>query len=339
MKGAIFLDRGKVSLIVPIYNKSATLKRCVESILNQEYQNLEIILVDDGSLDNSFDICSDYAEKDARVKVFKKENGGVSSARNLGLKMACGEFVQFVDADDFLEKDMCSKMMESCFEKDFDVVICSYKKHDGDKIKNKTLLDFECEKISQFKNEFEFLFENAFFNSPCNKLYKREKIKSLFDENFSIGEDLLFNLEYFKNCEKIKIISNCFYNYVDKSENSLSKLYDEDLLDKQIKLYGSVRNFCENKFQDTFLDGGIDRVFLKEIYYILKKIVYHDKLSKKEKISKIKNVLERKELKKIPQSLKINDSQVKIVAFMIRKKLKYSLFIFFKLKNLLRKRI
>ena len=103
------MDKGKISVIIPIYNKSATLKKCIDSILNQEYQNLELILVDDGSSDDSFDICIGYAEKDSRVKVFKKENGGVSSARNFGLKVASGEFVQFVDADDFLEKNMCSK--------------------------------------------------------------------------------------------------------------------------------------------------------------------------------------------------------------------------------------
>lgn len=333
------MEKGKVSLIVPIYNKSATLKRCVESILNQEYQNLEIILVDDGSLDDSFQICNEFSKIDKRIKVLKKENGGVSSARNLGLKASFGEYFQFVDADDFLEKNMCSKMMDAMVSGDFDIVVCSYKKHDGEKIKRKMSLDFECEKIDQFKNEFAFLFENALFNPPWNKLYKREKINFLFDENFSLGEDLLFNLEYFKNCQKIKIISDCLYNYVDESENSLNKSYDEDLLNKQIHLYESVKTFCKDKFQDTFLDGSVDRVFLKEIYYLLKKKVYQKDLSKKEKMSKIDDILERKEIKDIPKNLKINDSQVRIVNFMIRKKLKYSLFVFFKLKKLLRKRI
>ena len=333
------MDKGKISVIIPIYNKSATLKKCIDSILNQEYQNLELILVDDGSSDDSFDICSKYAEKDSRVKVFKKENGGVSSARNFALKVASGEFVQFVDADDFLEKDMCSKLISAYFGNDFDVVVCSYKKHTEGKIKNKMSMDFECEKIAKFKNEFAFLFENALFNPPWNKLYKREKINFLFDEKFSLGEDLLFNLEYFKNCQKIKIISDCLYNYVDESENSLNKSYGEDLLNKQIHLYESVKMFCKGTFQDTFLDGSIDRVFLKEIYYLLKKIVYQKDLSKKEKISKIKDVLERKEIKEIPENLKISDSQIRLVTIMIRKRLKYSILIFFKLKNLLSKRI
>lgn len=333
------MDRGKISIIVPIYNQSSTLKNCIESILNQEYQNIELILVDDGSLDDSFDICTEYAKKDIRVKVLKKENGGVSSARNLGLNLASGEFIQFVDADDFLEKDMCLKMMESRAEKDFDVIVCSYKKHDDNKIKNKVSINLECDILSQFKENFAFLFENALFNPPWNKLYKREKISSFFDEKFSIGEDLLFNLEYFKNCKKIKVINNCLYNYVNKSENSLNKSYDESLLNKQIYLYKSVKKFCEDNFQDTFLEGSIDRVFLKEIYYLLKKIVYQGGMSKKEKLSKIQDILAIKEIKKMPKNLKINDTQVRLVAFMIRKKLKYSLFIFFKLKKLIRKRL
>lgn len=333
------MDKGKISVIVPIYNKSATLKKCIESILNQEYQNLELILVDDGSSDDSFDICLDYAEIDTRVKVFKKENGGVSSARNFGLKIVSGEFIQFVDADDFLEKNMCSKMLDAINLGDFDVVVCSYKKHDGDKIKSKSSIDFECEKIAKFKDKFSFLFENALFNPPWNKLYKREKINFLFDENFSLGEDLLFNLEYFKTCKKVKIIKTCLYNYVDKSVDSLSKAYSDILLEKQLYLYKKVKTFSKEYFGDDFLDGSIDRVFLKEIYYLLKKIVYQKDLSKKEKIFKIKSILERKEIKEIPENLKISDSQIKIVAIMIRKKLKYSIFIFFKLKNLLSKRI
>lgn len=333
------MDKGKISIIVPVYNKSDTLKRCIESVLNQDYQNLELILVDDGSSDNSYEICLSYGEKDTRVKVFKKENGGVSSARNFGLKVASGEFIQFVDADDFLEKNMCSKLISSYFENDFDVVVCSYKKHTDDKIKNKMSLDFECESISQFKDKFAFLFENVLFNSPWNKLYKREKINFLFDEDFSLGEDLLFNLEYFKTCKKVKIIKNCLYNYVDKSFDSLSKVYSDTLLEKQIYLYKKVKAFSKECFGDDFLYGSIDRVFLKEIYYLLKKIVYQKDLSKKEKISKIKDILERKEIKNIPKNLKLNDNQIKIVVFLIRKKLKYSLFVFFKLKKLLREKI
>lgn len=333
------MDKGKISIIVPVYNKSDTLKHCVESIQNQDYQNLELILVDDGSSDNSYEICSSYAEKDTRVKVFKKKNGGVSSARNFGLKIASGEFIQFVDADDFLEKNMCSKLISAYLENDFDVVVCSYKKHTDDKIKNKISLDFECKSISQFKDKFAFLFENVLFNPPWNKLYKREKINFLFDEDFSLGEDLLFNLEYFKTCEKVKIIKTCLYNYVDKSVDSLSKAYSDTLLENQLYLYKKVKAFSKECFGDAFLDGSIDRVFLKEIYYLLKKIVYQDNLSKKEKISKIKDVFERKEIKNIPKNLKINDSQIKIVVFLMRKKLKYSLVIFFKLKKLLRKRI
>lgn len=333
------MDKGKISIIVPIYNKSETLKHCIDSILNQEYQNLELVLVDDGSSDNSFDICSNYAEKDTRVKVFKKKNGGVSSARNFGLKVASGKFIQFVDADDFLEKNMCSKMVDAMALGDFDVVVCSYKKHTEGKIKEKTSLDFECENVSQFKDKFSFLFENALFNPPWNKLYKREKINFLFDENFSLGEDLLFNLEYFKTCKKVKIIKTCLYNYVDKCIDSLSKAYSDALLENQLYLYKKVKAFSKEYFGDAFLDGSIDRVFLKEIYYLLKKIVYQKDLAKKEKIFKIKSILERKEIKEIPENLKISDNQIKIVALMIRKKLKCSLFIFFKLKNLLRKRI
>ena len=116
----------KISVIVPIYNSEDYIDRCVRSIVEQSYKNIEIILVDDGSTDNSSMMCDEWAKNDKRVKVIHKENGGVSSARNEGLKIAKGDYISFVDSDDYIDKKMIEKMLNQMEKGNTDLVICNY---------------------------------------------------------------------------------------------------------------------------------------------------------------------------------------------------------------------
>ena len=259
----------KVSVIVPIHNAEKTLSRCVESILAQSYKNLEVILVNDGSTDGSLEICQSFVNMDNRVVVIDKNKGGVSSARNRGLRVATGDFIQFVDADDTLKLNMTEKLVEVLLETNADVVICGYNRVSGKSIQAKRPKSAICSKTSAFKDEFVDLYKLAFFNAPWNKLYRRDKIKGLFDENISMGEDLLFNLAYFSNCNKISVISDNLYNYNITAQESLAGKYDDSLLSTQIMLNKKVQEFFESKFGSRdFRD--INEVFAKEIYYYLK---------------------------------------------------------------------
>lgn len=116
-----------ISVIVPIYNVEKYLTKCIESIINQTYENLEIILVDDGSPDNCPIICDEYAKRDSRVKVIHKKNGGLSDARNAGLDIATGEYIMFIDSDDFVEIDMMESMMNNMIDNNVDLVVCNIK--------------------------------------------------------------------------------------------------------------------------------------------------------------------------------------------------------------------
>ena len=115
-----------ISVIVPVYNVENYLPRCLDSIINQTYTNLEILLVDDGATDNSGKLCDEYAQKDNRIRVFHKENGGVSSARNMGLDNATGEYIAFVDSDDYIDKCMYEIMLNSSVQNNADIVVCGY---------------------------------------------------------------------------------------------------------------------------------------------------------------------------------------------------------------------
>ncbi len=183
-----------ISVIVPVYRSEDSLRRCVESLLAQTYRNLEVILVDDGSPDGCPALCDALGEMDSRVRVIHKKNGGVSSARNAGLLEAQGTYVQFVDSDDFVEKDYCGSMYEALKQTGAYLAVCGYHHH---------YVGADVVKSPHREEDLLKLYGLGFLNMPWNKLFLREYL-GRFPEDLSLGEDLLFNLEYLKRCRKEK---------------------------------------------------------------------------------------------------------------------------------------
>ena len=184
--------KDRVSIIVPSYNAEKTIKRCIDSLLCQDYSNIEIVLIDDGSTDQTLKVLEKYT--DTRLKIFSKANGGVSSARNLGLQMASGEFIAFCDADDFYDKKFLSKMIPF-FKPDVCLVSCDCAGR-AKSLRSKKTLTFT---VSQAMKE---IFSDKYlFVYPCNKIYRKIYLKNLkFKADIKFGEDLLFNYEYLKKC-------------------------------------------------------------------------------------------------------------------------------------------
>ena len=204
----------KVSIIVPVYNAEKFLDRCVSSLANQTYKNLEIILVDDGSPDNSPKMCDEWAEKDSRIKVIHKSNGGVSSARNAGLELSSGEYLQFVDSDDYIELDFTQKMVEK-YSPNVDWVVSGFQIiNDSGEQKFYNITKFTNIDILQNANIFMEFVLAGYFDMPVNKLYKRELIKTGFQKDLPLGEDRVFNINYVKNVKnQIKLADSCGYIY------------------------------------------------------------------------------------------------------------------------------
>lgn len=211
----------KISVIVPVYNVENLLPRCIDSILSQSFTDFELLLIDDGSPDNCGKICDEYAEKDSRVRVFHKPNGGVSSARNLGLDNAQGEWITFIDSDDYIEQGFLAIPKELSA----DLLINNYKVVFGDKI---SPICFESKDINNLQLTH-FISKNLVkqvFRVPWAKFFRRSiiyKNKISFIKGVKIGEDSLFMLEYLHYTQSIKFISLASYVYI--KEPGIMKKY------------------------------------------------------------------------------------------------------------------
>lgn len=200
-----------ISIIVPVYNAEDTLNRCLDSILNQTFSDWELLLIDDGSTDRSAELCDQYASKDQRIKVLHKKNGGVSSARNIGLSHAKGEWITFIDSDDEIPKDTFTGDCKSFTE---DLIIGAYYGfREGEETSRWSLHSGTFNK----DNLLEFYIENL--NAPImgvvwGKLFRNSLCKDLnFDTNMKVGEDTLFVMQYLQRVKELRVIDKDVYLY------------------------------------------------------------------------------------------------------------------------------
>lgn len=227
----------KVSVIVPVYNVEAFLPACIDSILAQTMKDLSLILIDDGSPDNCGAICDSYAARDSRVQVIHQENRGVSAARNAGLALADGDYICFVDPDDWIAEDFLASLCRAAEDAGAGLAICGFTfcRQDG------TTLYQQAVPAGVFSSEQLILslygMPNRFHGSMCNKLFSCRILEGLrFDETVAIGEDWLMLYACYCRCEKGVAISACSY-YVRTREGSATRSLSADLYVKKLQAY------------------------------------------------------------------------------------------------------
>lgn len=275
----------KVSIIIPVYNVEMYLEKCINSVIRQSYNNIEIILVNDGSVDSSKEICEYYKNKDGRVILLNQENQGVSKARNNALTICSGEFITFVDADDYLEENAISNYLNVQSEYNADLVIGNFNWMSKEiKIKNeKDNIDF----ILNRKDALKMLFSDNYFQGfVWNKLFKKQILRDYnikFNEDISLGEDLLFVSNYIMHSETVIYNKEPIYNYFVNQQSALRKTFNKkyltliDALDDVSKIIESLDTDTKNLFYIFKVEkiiGIIDKMASSKKYdsRILKKL-------------------------------------------------------------------
>lgn len=240
-----------ISIIVPVYNAERYISRCVESLVGQSYQDLEVILVDDGSKDNSLQLCNEWVGRDKRVHVVVQANQGVSAARNAGLAHATGKYIMFLDSDDYMKPDMCAVMLSKMEDKNADLVICGTEENGGTYWKPRQDADYAS--IESLKLDFVQLLMTELLSPPWNKLYKKEKITSGFPVGVSFGEDLIFNLSYLKNCRRVSFIADALHFHEKENADSLVRKTDLHRLTDIERVQSAISDFYGNEPATTAL--------------------------------------------------------------------------------------
>ena len=220
-----------ISVIVPIYKVEAYLSRCIDSIINQTYKNLEIILVDDGSPDNCPKLCDDYAKKDDRIRVIHKQNGGLSDARNAGMKVANGDYISFIDSDDYVSSDFIETLYEIMISENSDIVECSVVKFYEDNNFADYNDDLSVTNYTTLDGLSALIDENPFHQHVWNKLYKA---KLVLDIPYAVGklnEDEFWTYQVFGRAKKVTKINKTMYFYFQRESSIMGNNYNLKRLD------------------------------------------------------------------------------------------------------------
>lgn len=287
------------SVIIPVYNAEKYLNQCVDSVLLQTFNDYEIILVNDGSKDNSASICDEYAKNNERIKVIHKENGGAASARNIGLKAAAGEYVFFVDSDDFLCTENCLSTIYSSLVSNpsqFDVIIFkAVKSYDGDNQYIDYYGDY-CQEIISSNDPvtvFEFMLKsNKQIATPCNRSIKRAFLidNNIFFKEGAIAEDVIWSVELFEKARNVVVINENIYAYRQDVDGSVTssvtdKKFEDlcNIVDQLIEKYSSYDTRFSNVakafaafeysillYNVSFFDNYKEYSFVKEKDFIFK---------------------------------------------------------------------
>ncbi len=308
----------EISVIVPVYNVEKYVGRCIDSILNQTFTDFELILVNDGSTDNSGVLCDKYAKSDDRIKVIHKKNGGVSSARNIGIDNAVGDYIMFVDSDDYIDKKMLEDMIKY---RDSDIIISGLKYLDVNcnMICDNNYLQFTDITLELFlKEHYINMDEKYILSGPCNKLFKQSVLTKFvirFNENISIFEDGLFVNEFLIKCKSITNINRSYYNYIQYSDNNLMTKYNDNAVEASIMHY-KKRNELTSGFLE--LTTYIEQKEINAICSCISQIYTRSNLRNIEKYRKLKQILKNSLVKDLLLKNGALNYRVRILSFIER---------------------
>lgn len=280
-----------ISVIVPIYNVEKYLNRCIKSIVNQTFKNLEIILVDDGSSDKSPEICDEWAKKDKRIKVFHKKNGGLSDARNVGLKAAFGKYIGFVDSDDWIADKMYEKLLQSINETHSQIAACSVEMI-WENTKKRKMLTPQINCVMEREEAQKALLEETILKQPVwYKLYEKSVLKDIWFEKGKLYEDDYWSYQVVHNAHKVSVIDYIGYFYMQHKDSIMGSGYRFKCLDV-IEAYCNRYLFFEF-FEPNLMDTALITLWEKCIYHGTMSCIYLKGKQKEMALSYLESVLKK----------------------------------------------
>lgn len=331
-------DECFVSVIVPVYNTANYLKACLDSILRYDH-NIEVICVNDGSTDNSLDICNEYKQKDSRVRVINQENKGVSVARNVGIESASGRWIMFVDSDDTVTKNYYAAVEKLEDDSDIGLFAFDWIGKDNSCILDKTA-EYNCKDKSLLVSKMlksELLSENSrcSLRSPCAKAYKNEflkKCKIRFKEDVIIGEDFIFNIYIYSLAKKIQFIPIVAYNCYIRDDSATHR-FVPDMIEREIMFQKALKKaLIDNDLAEDVVDDYHSEI-KSGIMRCLRKQIFSGNYSRKEQLEMLNRVLENELFKSYFQEYDDNFRR-NVILFLAKNKLLGLLEFIFRLEKM-----
>ncbi len=307
----------KVSIIVPVYNTEKYIEKCINSIMNQSYKNIEIVVIDDGSTDDSSSICKKLSKIDSRIIYKKIKNSGVSNARNYGLNISSGDYVSFVDSDDYINTKYIENLIKLVITKKAEIVVCGLTEVNGNLKEKISIYKDMKEKYKEITyplniEDYLLTFE---FNSSCSQLISKRIIvdnKIEFNKNIKYGEDMLFSLECYINSKKTYYLKQFDYYYIrndnsamgKKDLTSINKFYDDnyvttEIITKKYNFNSALKQLINLKSINVF--NGISTSLIKNTkkYSEVKHII----MTQRKKYNVIFNEIDMKKIKSLKEKL------------------------------------
>lgn len=348
-------EKPLISVIVPVYNVQEYLDKCVYTIRNQTYKNLEIILIDDGSTDMSGKKCDEYQKNDSRIKVVHKKNAGLGYARNSGLDIATGKYVLFVDSDDFLELEMIEKLYYQLVKTNSDTSYCGYYKYYDDEYIEKVSSGYN-EKIFCNREIIENVLLEMISGKPEQKkeallsmsvwhaLYSNEIINEsklrFVSEREYISEDIIFHIEYLQKAKKVCYIDTPLYFYRCNNSGSLTHRYDPNEFNRHKVQVEKINKELSKILNESEYCERTQRYLLGRLRTCIQKSITYKKHNKDFKLIKqIKNIINDEEVRRVIKQYPYNKNsmQLRIFNFFVDYKLYYGIIILIKTKALTRR--
>lgn len=279
-----------VSIIVPVYNAEMFLSDTITSLINQSYKNLEVLLIDDGSTDQSLALCKQYEQQDGRIKVFHKVNEGVSATRNYGIEKSSGKYLMFVDSDDYLESEAVETVVGLQAKYSVDLVIYGHKIVKEDQrvtYVNEFLFQYYTDEQEITTQVIPKLIIDELLNHVWNKIYLARIIKEnhiRFDEKLNLGEDLLFNFEYSREVHSLVLADDILYNYRKHSEDTLSTKLHSNKYEMLKYINDTMKRMATRDANYPIIYEVLNKIRIKNAYSVVKDYTRIDNKTAQDKL-------------------------------------------------------